>query len=140
MKKIFVLFFVMTMAPTNAQDKNTTTIIVNNAADKEAFAQMLITHGNYIESDQYGVLTTTLRSTKTRPGWTHQYHYRVQFKDGTAILKPYWGTGINMGLGLDPTTFEWNWHPKPKGNINGIITAETMEMLANGGYQDISFE
>lgn len=140
MKTIINIFFGLFTFIIIGQTKNTTSIIVNGIANKEEFVEMLIENNNFPESESYGVLTTKLRETITRPGWTHQYHYQIQFKDDTAIIKPYWSSGVNAVFGMDPSTMQWKYRdPKKKGNIYGIITNETLMMLTKAGYLDITY-
>lgn len=140
MKALINIYFLLYSFIIICQTKNTTSIIVNGVNDKQSFVEMLIENNNFPENESYGVLTTKLRETTTRPGWTHQYHYQIQFKDDKAILKPYWSSGVNAVFGMDPATMQWKWRdPKKRGNILGIITNETLMMLTQAGYLDINY-
>jgi len=127
----------------HSQKKSDTQIIVQNITDKDNFISNLIDFENYVQSEKYGVLTTELRNTSTKPNWSFQYQYKITLKDSTAIIKPFWTSGIGLnlnGITADAQINKWHWHKNKKSNINGIIANETITMLHKAGYTDIIFK
>lgn len=137
---IFLLFCLFCTTISYSQTKQTTEIICNNVADFDGMMQTFIAYDNYIDTDNYGVITTVLRNSTTKPKWTHQYNYRIVRKNDTVIIKPYWTMGITIDLGSveAPAQLE-KWHYSDRKNINNYIYQETMQVLKSAGVQDISF-
>lgn len=122
------------------QTNSTTEIILKTSIDKENFIQMLIENDNFVDTENYGVITTVLRNSKTKPNWSHQYHYRIVFKADSIIIKPYWTMNITIDLGVAEAESQLEkWNYSTRKNINGFIHQETIEMLNNAGYTDISY-
>jgi hypothetical protein len=123
-----------------AQSKNTTEIILKDVGAKEELIKLFVSNENYIESEKYGVVTTVLRNSKSKPNWSHQYMYRIVFDDTNVTIKPYWTMGLTIDLGsVNAEAQLEKWHFSKGKNINGFIFIETMEMLKNGGYSDIDY-
>jgi len=140
MENLTFLFFIAVLNFSVAQTEQPNEIVVHNVSDKESFIQMLIENDNFVDTEKYGVVTTALRNSKTKPNWSHQYHYRIVFKEDSIVIKPYWTMNITIDLGVAEAESQLEkWKYSTRKNINGFIHQETIEMLTNAGYTDISY-
>ncbi|QLE02912.1 hypothetical protein HX109_15535 [Galbibacter sp. BG1] len=143
MRKIFTLLFYLISISLYCQDRKTTEIIttLNDSINKNEIIQMLINTNNFIDNEKYNVITTEYRSTSERPGWSYTYNYRIVLQDTKFIIKPNWKLNVQTSIGGSLTNnspVEWNYS-KGKNNINGIIFRETIKMLTDNGFKDITY-
>lgn len=140
MRRFIVILVMINTFTVLSQSKKTTEITINNHVDKEEFVQMLIAHDNFVQDEKYGVITTVLRNSATKPNWSHQYHYRILFKENSIVIKPYWTMNINIDMGIAEAEAQLEkWKYSTKKNINGFIHQETIAMLTGAGYTNISY-
>lgn len=143
LRQIIITLILNTIITTNlqGQTKADTEIIIHNVTDFDQFIKAFITAGNYIKNDNYGVITTELRNSTTKPNWTHQYMYRIIRNDADVTIRPFWTMGIHIDLGTAEADAQLEkWHYSDRKNIKGFIFTETMQILKSVGYTKISFK
>lgn len=138
----FFAFALIIYTSGHGQDKKDSSFIINEKINKEVLISALIEHDNFIEDEKYNVITTKPRNSSTRPGWSYLYYYEIVIKESTTVIKPFWSTGVGLKIGVATADAQYSkWKARTKGNnINAFIYKETLAVLEEAGYTNITYQ
>ena len=139
-----LLFSIKVFSQQNSEEpfKDATTITIktqnSDSLNMKMFSERLLDYDYFIRcsNEPINILETELHSLKTHPDWSHQYLYRIRFKNGDIIIKPFWTGNMSLTLGgvtAERQLYQWEYTIS-KGFVTKMMFDETMEMIR--GYCD----